>query len=46
MTPTNVLFTILNEARHVAFTVSVLVVDAGHCKNVCVIIQTHRNRNH
>lgn len=46
MTRTNALFTILNEARHVVFTASALIVDAGHCKNVCVIMQTHRNRNH
>lgn len=33
MTPTDALFTILNEGlKHVAFSTSALIVDAGHCK--------------
>lgn len=45
MTPTDALFTILNEGlKHVAFSTSALIVDVGHCKKkkknvVCVIMR-------
>lgn len=37
LTPTDALFTILNEGlKHVAFGMRALVVDAGHCKKRCL----------
>lgn len=37
MTPTDALFTLLNEGlKHVAFTMRALIVDGGHCKKPCL----------